>query len=62
MTARIAIKWAASEPIPAPVEPGLSAEARMFAANLDCGRPNRELLRRILSVQTADEVEVVRRA
>ncbi|MBP7202207.1 MAG: [FeFe] hydrogenase H-cluster radical SAM maturase HydE [Propionivibrio sp.] len=62
MTARIAIKWAASEPIPAPVEPGLSAEARMLAANLDCGRPNRELLRRILSVQTADEVEVVRRA
>ncbi len=39
-----------------------SVEARMLAASLGCGRPNRELLYRILSAQTADEVEVIRRA
>ena len=38
------------------------AEARMLAASLDCGRPNRELLHRILAAQAADEVEVIRRA
>ena len=34
------------------------AEARMLAASLDCGRPNRELLHRILAALAADEVEV----
>jgi len=43
-------------------EASFSAEARMLAASLDCGRPNRELLHRILSAQTADEVEIIRRA
>lgn len=38
------------------------AEARMLAASLDCGRPNRELLHRILAALAADEVEVIRRA
>ena len=33
----------------------------MLAASLDCGRPNRELLQRILAAQTSDEVEVIRR-
>ena len=40
----------------------LSPEARMLAAGLDCGLPNREMLYRILSVQQPDEIEVIRRA